>query len=108
MPYPSARIFGACVLLALTASVLSAQSSATTGLYTTAQAERGKVVYAQFCAACHGPSLGGGQARPLAGLPFQISWGHVDMKLDDLYYIVRTTMPPNAAKSLSPEDHAAV
>ena len=30
------------------------------------------------------------------------------MKVDDLFYFVRTTMPPNAAQGLSLADHAAV
>lgn len=77
-------------------------------LFTAAQSERGKTVYAQFCAACHGESLTGGKARPLTGTAFQRSWSHPDMKVDDLFFLVRTTMPPHAAKALPLEDHAAV
>ena len=40
------------------------------GVYTTAQAERGQLVYAGQCSRCHGENLGGNRAYPLAGAPF--------------------------------------
>ncbi len=83
-------------------------ASARTGLYTDAQAASGEAVYRQSCAACHGAALTGGTAPPLAGPAFQASWRDSRISLDDLFFIIRTTMPPRASSSLSPQDHAAV
>jgi cytochrome c5 len=84
----------------------TAAKAAGAGLFTAAQAARGKAVYAQACAACHGISLTDG-APPLAGPAFEASWGHPDMTVDDLLYLARTTMPPRAAATVPVEDHIA-
>jgi alcohol dehydrogenase (cytochrome c) len=78
------------------------------GLFTEAQAVSGEAVYRQSCASCHGVELRGGTAPPLVGPAFETSWGNPRVTLDDLFFIVRTTMPPRASGSLSPQDHAAV
>jgi alcohol dehydrogenase (cytochrome c) len=78
------------------------------GAFTEAQVARGKAVYALSCAACHGATLGGGTAPALMGPAFELRWDHPQLTLDDLFYIVRTTMPPKAASSVTPADHAAV
>ncbi len=87
------------------------------GIFTAAQSERGKALYAERCAACHGANLAGATAPPLAGPPFAASWGPASpfasalgktLTVDDLAFFTSTTMPPGSAKLLSPEDHAAV
>jgi alcohol dehydrogenase (cytochrome c) len=77
-------------------------------LFTEAQATSGKAVYERSCAACHGAALLDGTAPRLAGPAFQASWGDPRVTLDDLFFIIRTTMPPRASSTLSPQDHAAV
>src|SRR5438445_8696153 len=77
-------------------------------LFTEAQAASGKATYERSCAACHGAVLLDGTAPRLAGPAFQASWGDPRVTLDDLFFIIRTTMPPQASSSLSPQDHAAV
>ena len=77
------------------------------GPFTESQAARGKTVYARSCASCHGAALSGGAAPALKGPDFELSWGHPQVTLDDLLYIIRTTMPPRAASSVTPADHAA-
>src|SRR5216683_4771774 len=77
-------------------------------LFTEAQAASGKATYERSCAACHGAGLLDGTAPRLAGPAFQASWGDPRVTLDDLFFIIRTTMPPRASSSLSPQDHAAV
>jgi alcohol dehydrogenase (cytochrome c) len=37
-----------------------------------------------------------------------VSWSHPQVSIDDLLYVSRTTMPPKAAGSIAPADHAAV
>src|SRR5271169_4792725 len=49
--------------------------TANDGVYTDAQAARGKALYQQQCARCHGEALGGGNAPPLAGSEFITAWG---------------------------------
>src|SRR3989442_8781907 len=78
------------------------------GTFTQAQASRGETVYAQSCASCHGAALIGGSAPALTGREFQVSWSHPRLTLDDIFFIQRTTMPPRASATVSPDDHAAV
>ena len=53
-------------LLGAAYSSVSAQAPKTVldGIYTSAQAERGKAVYAMNCAGCHGDKAEGGAAGP--------------------------------------------
>jgi alcohol dehydrogenase (cytochrome c) len=84
------------------------QDTAKAGLFTEAQAASGDAVYRQSCAPCHGPALSRGTAPALVGPAFEASWGNPRVTLDDLFFIIRTTMPPRASGALSPQDHAAV
>jgi alcohol dehydrogenase (cytochrome c) len=65
-------------------------------------------VYASECASCHGATLAGGAAPPLTGPAFERSWGDPRVTLDDLFFIIRTTMPPRAAGSMTEAQRAAV
>jgi alcohol dehydrogenase (cytochrome c) len=77
-------------------------------LFTEAQAAAGKVLYDKTCASCHGGALSGGTAPPLTGPAFQASWRDPRVTLDDLFFVARTTMPPRASGTLTPQEHAAV
>jgi alcohol dehydrogenase (cytochrome c) len=85
-----------------------AQRPAAETLFTAAQVARGKAVYAASCAACHGTALAGGAAPALTGRPFEASWSHPQVTLDDMLFVVRTTMPPRASGTVSLDDHVAV
>jgi mono/diheme cytochrome c family protein len=63
------------------------------GVYTAAQAERGKSTYTSNCLRCHGGDLLGVTAPPLTGEKFLASWSgeHVGR----LFEKIRDTMPPN-------------
>ncbi len=74
-------------------------------LYTQAQAERGKPLYAQACAACHGQSLEGTTSAPLAGERFMAKWGEGTRTVDDLYFITKTQMPFGKPDSLTPQQY---
>lgn len=67
------------------------------GVFTDAQAERGKVVFQARCVSCHGHD---GEAPELAADPFMRSWeGHT---LDRLYVKIRDFMPADSVQSISP------
>jgi mono/diheme cytochrome c family protein len=63
------------------------------GVYTEAQAERGKGVFLTACVRCHGPDLAGTTAPALKGDRFQSSWG--GDTIESLFGKIRDTMPPN-------------
>ena len=77
------------------------------GIYTQAQADRGKQLYSDACASCHGPELTGGEmAPPLVGGDFQSDWN--GLSLGDLFERMRISMPQNAPGSLSAQQNADV
>ena len=77
------------------------------GVYTPGQADRGKALYAQNCASCHGATLdGGGAAPPLAGADFKTNWS--GQTAGDLFEKTQTTMPADKPGKLSPEQTADI
>jgi cytochrome c len=78
----------------------SAQTAAAQGVYTTAQAERGRQVYDRQCAVCHGGSLSGIDVNPpLAGSRFLSGWK--GQSVGALVTRIRATMPPEKPGSLT-------
>jgi len=77
-------------------------------LYTTAQAEAGKQVFATKCVACHGANLQGTAAPSVAGNDFLIAAQHNGWTLEIMRYIVFDQMPRNSPATLSPRDDADV
>jgi S-disulfanyl-L-cysteine oxidoreductase SoxD len=59
-------------------------------VYSDVQARRGQAVYKDRCASCHGATLGGGIAPPLAGDAFIGIWGG---PLADIVDKIQNTMP---------------
>src|SRR5215510_15972379 len=69
------------------------------GVYTDAQAERGRAAYQQSCVACHRDDLRGDNTAPsLVGESFLFLWG--DMEVGDLLARVQKLMPPERPGSL--------
>ena len=99
--------FGVCVAAEMTGGA-GQPVPARPALFTDAQAASGEAVYRQSCASCHGATLTGGTAPALTGPAFEASWGNPRVTLADIFFIARTTMPPRASSSLTPQDHAAV
>src|SRR5262245_66568206 len=55
---------------------VDAQSAPTPLSYSAGQADRGRGVYAERCASCHGEFLDDGQfGTPLKGVSFRAQWG---------------------------------
>jgi mono/diheme cytochrome c family protein len=74
--------------------------SVTQGVYTAEQATRGKMLYTENCAACHGDDLAGsGPMPPLAGNDFLASWK--DKTVGDLFEKTHSSMPASAPGTLS-------
>jgi cytochrome c5 len=72
------------------------------GVYTAAQAERGKAVYARHCSRCHGEDLGGRRDYPLSGERFMDRWeAHT---LEHLFVLIRDSMPPDGINTVDPND----
>lgn len=70
------------------------------GVYTDAQADRGKGQYGQHCAVCHGLALEGNDLSPPLTGEFIPDWAGTT--LDELYDKIETTMPLNAPGTLRP------
>jgi PQQ-dependent dehydrogenase (methanol/ethanol family) len=91
----AARIAAAAAMIVLPI-VVSGQPTQAKETYTAAQSAHGRELYGQHCAGCHGDSLEGAAAPPLAGAPFVAAWGLPTRNVDDLFYILRSSMPrPN-------------
>jgi S-disulfanyl-L-cysteine oxidoreductase SoxD len=97
------------VLACLCAAGLFAQPPASVrdGVYTSAQADRGKLLYGKQCASCHGAALeGSGQAPPLQGADFLGDWN--GQNVDDLFEKIQATMPADMPGSLTREHTADI
>jgi mono/diheme cytochrome c family protein len=92
----------AAVALGVSSGRLWAQSPVCTvwdGLYTAAQAARGKDLYSDKCALCHGADLGGHEMAPaLAGSTFLDNWS--SQSVGDLAVRIHNSMPLNDPGSL--------
>jgi len=100
--------FVALALIPLaTVFVLAQEKSVWDGIYTDDQANRGKQLYSDACASCHGPELTGGEmAPPLVGGDFTSDWN--GLTVGDLFERMRISMPQNAPGSLTGQQNADV
>jgi alcohol dehydrogenase (cytochrome c) len=74
---------------------------------TVTQANRGKSVYDDNCASCHGVNLDDGQfGPPLRGPAFKARWS--SQSADALYSYIAAKMPPSAAGGLNDRAYADV
>ena len=97
------------VLASFMLSVAAAQAPTTVwdGVYTDAQAGRGKKSYITNCAACHNEGLQGGDLAPaLKGEDFLLRW--VDHPLFELVDRIQKTMPQDNPGGLSAQENADI
>ena len=103
-------VCGALLFAALIGSTIDGQEPKRTawdGVYTAAQAERGRGAYAQSCASCHAEDLRGkGTAPSLVEESFQFLWS--DMSVGDLFERTRMLMPSDRPGSLAAETYADI
>ncbi len=77
------------------------------GIYTAAQAARGKTAYLGACTACHGGELAGGEDSPaLTGPAFLAKWGK--LPVGALFGFINTQMPLGAPGSLGAPANADI
>ena len=96
-------------VIALSTVALTAQAARTVwdGIYSDEQAERGRVLYADRCARCHGDTLTGVEAAPaLTGTAFYSNWE--GEALEALFDRMRMSMPQDKPGSLSRPQNADI
>jgi quinoprotein glucose dehydrogenase len=109
MTYRGFLISLAAVLGVALGGPVLAQGAARTvndGVFTAAQAERGKAVYANDCAMCHGPDLTGGGGGPTLSGPFWAAWN--GRSVGDLFNLVKGSMPSDGPGRLSDQEYADI
>jgi S-disulfanyl-L-cysteine oxidoreductase SoxD len=84
-----------------------APASVLDGIYTTAQADRGKEVFTMSCAGCHGDKLEGGASGPTLSGP-DFTSGYKDGSAGALLNKISQDMPSNAPGSLEAQQYADV
>ena len=78
-----------------------------TGVYSAAQAERGKVPFTGVCRRCHSDTLEGSRRGPaLKGESFMADWEAQDLRR--LFDKMRDTMPPDSPSSLEDREYLDV
>ena len=77
----------------------AAATSTTQGVYSDAQATKGRTAFEMYCASCHA-------ASDYAGEQFRMNW--FGRKVSDLFRVLKTTMPEDNIGGLSDDDYTRV
>ena len=89
------------------AGLQEAASTVLDGVFTAAQASRGRRVYAQNCESCHGPELKGGEMAPsIAGSDFIVFW--TELPVGTLFDRIKSTMPEDGPGRLTDEEYTDI
>ncbi len=108
-PFVIAAAVFAIALPGLLQAQTAAMRSVWDGVYTQAQADRGKAAFEQNCAKCHGGQLQGmDEIPPLSGGHFMADWE--TQSIADLVQRIHNTMPmdnPGALSTASSTDVVA-
>ncbi len=102
------RLAAALGLAATAAVVVAGQTrDVWDGVYSDAQAGRGKKAYITHCAECHNEGLQGGDLAPaLKGEEFLLRWN--DKSMAELFERTQKTMPQNNPDGLMPQETADI
>ena len=93
----------ALVLLMATRLMAAPQSVAPAGgVYSAAQAARGRIVVETHCTSCHGDDLTGLEGPALVGNAFMLKWEQGNLAA--LFRKIRDTMPSGAVTSVSDDE----
>jgi S-disulfanyl-L-cysteine oxidoreductase SoxD len=92
------------LVLFVTARLMAAPQSAApaAGVYSAAQAARGRIVIESQCSSCHGDDLTGLEGPALVGNAFMVKWEQGNMA--NLFRKIRDTMPTGAVTSVSEDE----
>ena len=102
-----ACLAGALASFALSIAAAQAPKTVWDGVYTEAQAARGKKLYINSCAACHNEGLQGGDLAPaLKGEDFLLRWN--DKPMFELVDRIQKTMPQDDPGTLKPQENADI
>lgn len=100
------RLLGTVLLLVAGSATAQTRQSTWDGVYTDAQAGRGRIAYMQNCGRCHGADLSGTfEIPPLVGR-FMPYWS--GSTLDALFDYVSHAMPLDRPGALSPAANADI
>ncbi len=100
-----AVLIASCALLR--AAVVQTARTVWDGVYTDAQAERGRTSYQQTCLSCHRDDLRGDSTAPsLVGESFLFLWG--DMDVGELSARIQKVMPPERPGSLPAQTYTDI
>jgi mono/diheme cytochrome c family protein len=81
----------AALSFGITSSIAQDAAPIWRGVYTAAQAERGRAVMENHCSECHHDDLSGGEGPALVGSTFMLKW---EMNsVERLFHKIRDTMP---------------
>ena len=104
------KLAGAAIIIAAAATVVVAGQgtrSVWDGVYSDAQAGRGKKAYITHCAECHNEGLQGGDLAPaLKGEEFLLRWN--DKAMAELFERTQKTMPQSNPGGLSAQETADI
>ncbi len=77
------------------------------GVFTSAQARRGRRVYSENCASCHGAELKGGEMAPsIAGSDFIVFW--TELPVGAMFERIKVSMPEDGPGRLTDEEYTDV
>jgi S-disulfanyl-L-cysteine oxidoreductase SoxD len=95
------KIVAGWLLIAAAAVYAADEASVWDGVYTYAQADRGKALFSERCSVCHGDALEGKVGPSLAADSFKADFD--GLTVDDLFEYVQTSMPRGNVGTLSRE-----
>lgn len=94
-----AVVAGACAISVAAASAQAPTKTTNDGLYTAAQAERGKKAFASSCTTCH-------DTDRFSGATFTDAWAGKPMK--EIWDVASGTMPEDNPGSLKQQEYADI
>lgn len=97
--YLAAVSYGGALAAAQPQATAAATATVWDGVFTGAQADRGRILYAAHCAECHGGALQGAEGKALVGDVFWMDWR--ESSVGDLLTYVSRNMPFSEDGSLA-------
>ena len=94
-----AAVAGACAISVAAASAQAPQKTTNDGVYTAAQAERGKKAFSASCTTCH-------DTDRFSGATFTDAWAGKPMK--EIWDVASGTMPEDNPGSLKQQEYADI